>query len=72
MNTASHRNANTRSPATALLLLALVALAACQPPRGVMSPAREVSAPAAAMPAPQEPFDTTPITPVESAGASGG
>ena len=73
MNTAFHPVANTRS-LTAALLLSLAALAACsQPPRGVTMPAAsEAAAPAAVMPAPQEPFDTTPITPVESAGASAG
>jgi len=69
MNTAFPDTLNPRSLAAALLL-SLAALAACQAPPGVTAPARDVSMPAASMPAPQEPFDTTPITPVESAGAS--
>ena len=72
MNTAFSNTRNIRSLAATLLLslAALAALGGCQSPPGAIAPAAEVSTPAAAMPAPQEPFDTTPITPVESAGAS--
>ena len=72
MNNAFPDTSSIRSLA-ATLLLCVAALAACQPPLGVMAPAGKVAVPAAAtMPAPQEPFDATPITPVESAGASAG
>lgn len=70
MNTADAHTPNTRLLA-ATLLLCLAALAACGQPRVATAPASQVSAPVATMPAPQEPLDTTPITPVESAGASG-
>ena len=73
MNTAfpnARNTANTRSLA-GTVMLSLAALVACQaPPQGVMAATAEASAPAAAMPAPQAPFDTTSITPVESAGAA--
>ena len=70
MNTAFTFTSNTRSLA-ATVLLSLAALAACQsPPPGVMTSAAEGAAPAGAMPAPQAPFDTTPNTPVKSAGAA--
>lgn len=54
-----------------VLIVSAAALVACQvtpPERGAT--VTEVSTPAASMPAPQPPFDTTPITPVESAGAA--
>ena len=78
MNTAfpnARNTANTRSLA-GTVMLSLAALVACQaPPPGVMAATAEASTPAtampaAAMPAPQAPFDSTPITPVESAGAA--
>ena len=70
-NTRHTRNtANTRSLA-GNVMLSLAALMACQSaPPIVMAPAAKVSTPRAAMPAPQAPFDTTPVTPVESAGAA--
>ena len=61
---------NARSLASALIM-SIAALVAWQlPPPTVTAIAAEVSTLAAAMPAPQPPFDITPITPVESAGAS--
>ena len=61
---------NARSLASALIM-SMAALVAWQlPPPNVTAIAAEVSTLAAAMPAPQPSFDTTPITPVESAGAS--
>ena len=70
MNTAFTFTSNTRSLA-ATVLLSLAALAACQsPPPSVMDPVADSAVPVAAMPAPQAPLDTTPITPVESAGAA--
>ena len=75
MNTAfpnACKTFNARSRAGPVMLALATALTACQsPPPGLMAPpAVQVSAPTAAMPAPQAPFDTTPITPVESAGAA--
>ena len=62
---------NARSLAGTVMLALAAALTACQSPPGLMAPpAVQVSTPTAAMPAPQAPFDTTPITPVESAGAA--
>ncbi len=62
------------------LILSLAALVACQsaPPEALpyavpsapAAPVTTLSTAAAAMPPPQAPFDTTPITPVESAGAA--
>ena len=70
MNTAFTFTSNTRSLA-ATVLLSLAALAACQSqPPGVMTSAAEGAAPAGAMTAPQALFDTTPITPVKSAGVA--
>jgi hypothetical protein len=67
MNTAFH---NARLLAVGLTL-STAALVACQSqPTGVTAPAAEVATPVAGMPAPQAPFDTTSITPVESAGAA--
>jgi hypothetical protein len=54
----------------AALLLSMSALVACQSPPSVMTAAAAGGVPGAAMPAPQVPFDTTPVTPVESAGAA--
>ncbi|RST48878.1 hypothetical protein [Variovorax sp. MHTC-1] len=59
-------------------LVALAALYAVQPIEAAVPPAPEqpalalpdpFGAPGLTMPPPQEPFDMTPITPVESAGA---
>ena len=66
----ARNTANTRSLA-GTVMLSLAAVVACQSaPPIVMAPAAKVSTPRAAMPAPQAPFDTTPVTPVESAGAA--
>jgi hypothetical protein len=56
----------------AALLLSMSALVACQSPPSVMTAAAAAAGgvPGAAMPAPQVPFDTTPVTPVESADAA--
>ena len=74
----SCNTANSRALA-ATLLLSLAALVACRSPLLIVTPivtpivapaAAEGIATAATLPAPQLPFDTTPITPVETAGAS--
>ena len=66
----ARNTANTRSLA-GTVMLSLAALVACQSAPPIMTArAAEVSTPPAAMPAPQAPFDTTPVTPVESAGAA--
>ena len=70
----SCNTANSRALA-ATLLLSLAALMACQSPLLIVTPivapaAAEGIATAATLPAPHPPFDTTPITPVETAGAS--
>jgi|GEM_PF-2519754 len=79
MNTAVPNTPQTPNPPSApkthslaaTVLLSLAVLMACQsPPPSVMAAAADNGAPAGAMPAPQAPFDITPISPVESAGAA--
>lgn len=62
---------NVRS-LSGVLIMSMAALVACQsppPPKETVN-AAEAATEAIAMPAPQAPFDTTSITPVESAGAA--
>lgn len=72
MNTVLRNTPGIRSLAATLLLsmAGLATLVACQSPPNAVAPAAAGDVPAAAIPAPQAPFDTTPITPVESAGAA--
>ena len=70
-NTRNTFNACSFLPHAATVLLSWAALVACQsPPPNALASAVDVAVPAHAMAAPQAPFDTTPITPVESAGAA--
>jgi hypothetical protein len=53
------------------LIMSTATLVACQsPPPKEPAKAADAATPATTMPAPQAPFDTTSITPVESAGAA--
>ena len=70
-STRSTFNTCTLLAHAATMLLSWAALVACQsPPPNAMASAVDIATPAPAMAAPQAPFDTTPITPVESAGAA--
>ena len=70
-NTRNTFNACSFLPHAATMLLSWAALVACQsPPPNAMASAVDIATPAPAMAAPQAPFDTTPSTSVESAGAA--
>lgn len=57
--------------ATFVLSSLIFGLSGCgATPPTVSAPAAAQAAPASGQPAPQPPFDLTPITPVETAGAS--